>query len=113
MLAGRNAIHQQIVDSWLVHALKRHVGPVNPCGLHSGVHGSQQSQRTSRRQLGQHNPGREPGTPKQERTSDATPWDGAGAMALLLGGLLVFSVWLPAPVLQLIRGAAGIVGGKP
>jgi len=53
------------------------------------------------------------GIPKRERTSDATPWDGVGAMALLLVGLLVFSVWLPAPVLQLIQQAAGIVGGKP
>jgi hypothetical protein len=34
-------------------------------------------------------------------------------MSLLLGGLLVFSVWLPAPVLRLIHQAAGIVGGKP
>jgi len=53
------------------------------------------------------------GTPKLARTSDAMAWDGVPAMALLLGGLLVFSVWLPAPVLQLIRQAAGIVGGKP
>ena len=53
------------------------------------------------------------GTPKQERPNDSTPWDGVGAMALLLGGLLVFSVWLPAPLLQLIQRAAGIIGGKP
>ena len=53
------------------------------------------------------------GTPKLARTSDALAWDGVPAMALLLGGLLIFSVWLPAPVLQLIRQAAGIVGGKP
>src|SRR6266568_4821791 len=53
------------------------------------------------------------GTPKRERPNDATPWDGVGAMALLLGGLLVFSVWLPAPLLQLIQRAAGIIGGKP
>jgi hydrogenase-4 component F len=52
------------------------------------------------------------GTPKHESTSDAKPWDGVGAMALLLGALLVFSVWLPAPLLQLIQRAAGIVGGK-
>jgi len=52
------------------------------------------------------------GTPKHECTSDATPRDGICAMALLLGGLLVFSVWLPAPVLQLIQRAAGIIGGK-
>ncbi len=53
------------------------------------------------------------GTPKQERPNDSTPWDGVGAMALLLGGLLVFSVWLPAPLMQLIQRAAGIIGGKP
>ena len=53
------------------------------------------------------------GTPKLARTSDALAWDGVPAMALLLGGLLIFSVWLPAPVLQLIRQAAGTVGGKP
>ena len=53
------------------------------------------------------------GTPKVARTSDATAWDGVPAMALLLGGLLVFSVWLPAPVLRLIHQAAGIVGGRP
>jgi hydrogenase-4 component F len=53
------------------------------------------------------------GTPKVARTSDATACDGVPAMALLLGGLLVFSVWLPAPVLRLIHQAAGIVGGKP
>ena len=53
------------------------------------------------------------GTPKQERPNDSTPWDGVGAMALLLGGLLVFSVWLPAPLMQLLQRAAGIIGGKP
>ena len=53
------------------------------------------------------------GTPKVTRTSDATAWDGVPAMALLMGGLLVFSVWMPAPVLRLIHQAAGIVGGRP
>jgi hydrogenase-4 component F len=53
------------------------------------------------------------GTPKATRTSDARAWDGVPAMALLLGGLLVFSVWLPAPVLRLIHQASGIVGVKP
>jgi len=53
------------------------------------------------------------GAPKVTRTSDATAWDGVPAMALLLGGLLVFSVWLPAPILRLIYQAAGIVGGRP
>jgi hydrogenase-4 component F len=53
------------------------------------------------------------GTPKVARSNDATAWDGVPAMALLLGGLLVFSVWLPAPVLRLLHQAAGIIGGKP
>jgi len=53
------------------------------------------------------------GSPKVTRTSDASAWDGVPAMALMLSGLLVFSVWLPAPVLRLIQQAAGIVGGKP
>jgi hypothetical protein len=34
-------------------------------------------------------------------------------MAMLLGGLLLFSVWLPAPLLELLHQAAGIIGGKP
>ena len=53
------------------------------------------------------------GAPKRERTSDARPTDGLAAMVLLLGALLVFSVWLPAPLLELMRQAAGIIGGKP
>ncbi len=39
--------------------------------------------------------------------------DGVPALALLLGGLLVFSIWLPAPLLDLMHQAAGIIGGKP
>lgn len=53
------------------------------------------------------------GAPKHEQSTDATPWDGVGAMALLLGALAVFSVWLPTPLLRLIQQAAGIIGGKP
>jgi hydrogenase-4 component F len=53
------------------------------------------------------------GTPKVTRAGDATAWDGVPAMTLLLGGLLVFSVWLPAPLVRLIQQAAGVVGGKP
>jgi hydrogenase-4 component F len=53
------------------------------------------------------------GAPRAARASNATVWDGVPAMSLLLGVLLVFSVWLPVPVLQLIHQAAGIVGGKP
>jgi hydrogenase-4 component F len=54
-----------------------------------------------------------PGARKVERPNDARPWDGVPAMALLAGGLLVFSVWFPAPVLQLLHQAAAIIGGAP
>jgi len=37
---------------------------------------------------------------------------GVSAMGLLLGGLLVFSVWLPAPLLALLHQAAGVIEGK-
>jgi L-asparagine transporter-like permease len=37
--------------------------------------------------------------------------DGIPAMALMLGTLLVFSLWLPAPLLELMRRAAGIIRG--
>jgi hydrogenase-4 component F len=53
------------------------------------------------------------GTSKREHSGDARPTDGLAAMTLLLGGLLVFSVWLPAPLLELLHRAAGIIGGKP
>jgi hypothetical protein len=33
-------------------------------------------------------------------------------MALMLGTLLVFSLWLPAPLMQLMDRAAGIIEGK-
>ncbi len=47
-----------------------------------------------------------------EHVGDARPTDGLAAMALLLGALLVFSVWLPTPLLDLLHQAAGIIGGK-
>jgi hydrogenase-4 component F len=52
------------------------------------------------------------GAPKREHASDARATDGLPAMALLLGGLLLFSVWLPAPLLELMHQAEGIIGGK-
>jgi len=52
------------------------------------------------------------GARKAERPNDARTWDGVPAMGLLVGGLLVFSVWCPVPLLQLIHQAAGIIGGK-
>jgi hydrogenase-4 component F len=45
--------------------------------------------------------------------SDARRIDGVPAMALLLGALLVFSLWLPTPLQDLMRQAAAIIGGKP
>ncbi len=55
-----------------------------------------------------------PGVPKPEFANNnlVRRFDGVPAMALLLGTLLVFSVWLPAPLLQGIHQAADIIGGK-
>lgn len=53
------------------------------------------------------------GAPRAARPCGGVRWDGVPAMALLLGGLLTFSLWLPGPVLHLLGRAAGIVGGKP
>ena len=54
------------------------------------------------------------GAPKVPRTSSVARWDGIPAMGLMLGTLLVFSVWLPAPLLDLMNRAQGIIiGGKP
>src|SRR5664280_1238913 len=52
------------------------------------------------------------GARKVERPNDARAWDGVPAMGLLVGGLLVFSIWSPDPLLRLIHQAAGIIGGK-
>lgn len=62
-------------------------------------------QQFSRLLLGARPPGAPPG--------EARRMDGVPAMALLLGGLLLFSVWLPGPLLELMRQAAGIIGGRP
>ena len=54
-----------------------------------------------------------PGAPKPG-TAGKIPgvqWDGVPAMVLLLGTLLVFSVWLPASLQALLRQAADIIGG--
>jgi hydrogenase-4 component F len=53
------------------------------------------------------------GAPKMTRPNDATPLDGLPAMALMLGALVLFSLWLPAPLLELMRRAAGIIEGNP
>jgi hydrogenase-4 component F len=52
------------------------------------------------------------GAPRRERVDNGTSLEGVPAMALLLGTLLVFSVWLPTPLVELMRQAAGIIGGK-
>jgi len=52
------------------------------------------------------------GVPKIVRTKDVAPSAGAPAMGLMLAALLVFSIWLPEPLLQVMKRAAGIIGGK-
>ncbi len=51
---------------------------------------------------------REPSQMPERRESSGVP-----AMVLLLGALLLFSVWLPAPLLELMHRAATIIGGNP
>jgi len=53
------------------------------------------------------------GAPKVARVSDARPLDGVPAMGLMLGGLVVFSFWLPAPLSRIMHEAAAIIGGMP
>jgi hydrogenase-4 component F len=53
------------------------------------------------------------GAPKREHPTAGTRWDGAPAAAILLGALLVFSLWLPGPLIRLIRQAAFLIGGEP
>ncbi len=53
------------------------------------------------------------GAPKLVRVIDARPLDGFPAMGLMLGGLVVFSFWLPEPLSLLMRQAAAIIRGAP
>jgi len=54
------------------------------------------------------------GEADKEPAGPQTPLSCVAAMALLIALLTVFSVWLPAPLLQLLRQAAAIIiGGKP
>jgi len=53
------------------------------------------------------------GAPRQERPKEPTPWTGIPAMGLMLSVLLVFSLWLPQSLLQLLWKAAGIIKGQP
>ncbi len=52
------------------------------------------------------------GTPKGDHVSEGRRTDGVPAMVLLLGGLLVFSLWLPTPLEELMHQAAAIIGGN-
>lgn len=61
---------------------------------------------------GQANGSTPPGRREPDHASDARRTDGVPAMVLLLGGLLLFSIWLPAPLQELMRQAADIIGGK-
>ena len=55
-----------------------------------------------------------PGTPEHKSVDklNSVQLAGVPAMALLLGALLVFSVWLPSPLQEMLRQAADIIGGK-
>ena len=53
------------------------------------------------------------GTARIPRANQAARLDGLPAMGLMLGMLLLFSVWLPGPLFQVMQRAAGIIGGKP
>jgi hydrogenase-4 component F len=51
------------------------------------------------------------GASKRERPRVSSGLEHVSAMVLMLMSLLVFSIWLPAPLLRLLREAAEIVGG--
>jgi len=51
------------------------------------------------------------GTAERQTSGPEAPRSGLAAMALLIGVLTVFSLWLPRPLLQLIGGAAQIIVG--
>ena len=53
------------------------------------------------------------GTAKKEAGAAPTPPSCVAAMALLIAVLTVFSLWLPAPLLELLRRAADIIRGSP
>jgi len=91
VISGGLAAHQTTVSVLIVVALL-----ASFCGI---------LQQLTRLLLGARKPGDHP--------NDARRMDGVPAMALLLGGLLLFSVWLPAPLLELLHQAAGIIGGQP
>ena len=53
------------------------------------------------------------GTPKTRHFEGGSQWNGIPAMALMLGALLLFSLWLPGSVRDLMHRAAAIIGGHP
>jgi hydrogenase-4 component F len=53
------------------------------------------------------------GAPRRERSTSTPALAGIPAMALMLGCLLTFSIWLPTSLQLLVRQAAGVVGGTP
>ncbi|MGO8926687.1 MAG: hydrogenase 4 subunit F [Limisphaerales bacterium] len=53
------------------------------------------------------------GTVEKQAAGPQTPLSCVAAMALLIAVLMVLSVWLPAPLLELLHQAAAIIGGKP
>jgi formate hydrogenlyase subunit 3/multisubunit Na+/H+ antiporter MnhD subunit len=91
IISGGLASHQTTVSVLILVALL-----ASFCGV---------LQQLTRILLGARKPG--------DRASDARRLDGVSAMVLLLGGLLLFSVWLPTPLLELLHQAAGIIGGRP
>jgi hydrogenase-4 component F len=91
ILSGGIASHQTTVSVLILVALL-----ASFCGI---------LQQLARILLGERKPG--------DRPNDARPMDGVPAMLLLMGGLLLFSVWLPPPLLELLHQAAAIIGGKP
>jgi hydrogenase-4 component F len=54
-----------------------------------------------------------PGTPKVVRAAGSGLLTGVPAMGLMLTTLLVFSLWLPGSVLEVMHRAAAIIGGVP
>jgi len=52
------------------------------------------------------------GAPRRAPIAATGRMDGAPAMGLMLGGLLLFSIWMPASLFRLIQQAARIVGGS-
>jgi len=91
IIRGGLAAHQIAVSALILAALL-----ASFCGI---------LQQLTRILWGARRPGAIPG--------EVRPMDGVPAMSLLLGALLLFSVWLPAPLLELLRQAAAIIGGKP